>query len=254
MLTALVRPVSAALAACDLIHLERREIDVAKAMEQHREYAGCLREVGARIVALPALDELPDAVFVEDQAVVVDELAVMTVARSPERRKESATVAAELAKHRALRWLREPALLEGGDVLRAGRRIFVGASSRTNREGIAQLERELGSLGYLVEPVTVRGCMHLKTGCCLLGDGTLLTNPEWIDIAPFKDFRVLSVPPTEPFAANVLAFGETVVMAAGYPATRDLLTREGWKVRVVDISELQKAEAGLTCMSILISG
>jgi dimethylargininase len=250
-LVALTRPVSASFARCELELATRQPIDLDRAVEQHSVYERCLAELGAEVVRLPAEPGLPDSVFVEDLAVVVDQVAVMANPRSPVRRRERASVAAELGRHRPLRRLRAPATLEGGDVLRAGDRVFVGLSRRTNAAGRVQLERELAPLGYSIHPVEVRGCMHLKTGCCYLGSDALLMNPRWIDPGAFRGFEILETPPEEPFAANVLVVNNTVLVASSFPATQRVLSKSGRRISTVDISELMKAEAGLTCMSIL---
>jgi dimethylargininase len=205
------------------------------------------------VISLPAEPDLPDSMFVEDPAVVVDEVAVMTRMGAESRRGESESLARELARFRPLRWLREPATLEGGDVLRAGSAFFVGLSMRTNPDGISQLTAELEPLGYSVKPVEVRGCLHLKSACCPLGDRTILANRNWVDMSAFAGFDVVDVPEDEPGAANVLAVGDTVLVPAAFPGTARLLADRGWKVRVLDISELMKAEAGLTCSSILFA-
>jgi dimethylargininase len=236
---------------CELAYLPRQSIDLARAAGQHRQYESCLRELGVRVISLPPEPDLPDAVFVEDPAVVVDEVAVMTRMGVESRRPEADSLARALAPFRPLRWLREPATLEGGDVIRAGRRLFVGTSIRTNLEGIRQLAEELSPLGYSVEAVEVRGCMHLKSGCTYLGDGTMLANRRWIDAEAFQGFRILDVAPEEPWASDVLSIGDTLVMPDAFPATARLLERHGWKVRTLDVSELMKAEAGVTCMSIV---
>lgn len=190
--------------------------------------------------------------FVEDPAVVVDEVAVMTRMGAESRRAESESLAVALARYRPVRWLREPATLEGGDVLRIGKTLYVGLSNRTNQAGIAQLEEELRPFGYSVRPVEVRACLHLKSACCWLGDRAILANREWLDTAAFDGLTIVDVPASEPRAANVLAVGETVLLPAAFPETARLIERLGWKVRTLDISELMKAEAGLTCSSILL--
>jgi dimethylargininase len=250
LLIALTRPVSATFTDCELETLDRQPINVAKAVEQHTAYERCLSELGAQVVPLP---ELPDAVFVEDHAVVMDKFAVLTRMRSETRCREAATVADALSRYRPLRTLREPATLEGGDVMCAGSRLFVGVSSRTNRAGVMQLRAELAPLGYSVHPVAVSGCMHLKTGCCYLGDDVVLANCAWIDISALRGLRILEVAANEPFAANVIVIGGTVLMPANAPETSAQLSKAGWKVKTLEISELMKAEAGLTCMSILFS-
>ncbi|MBZ5618280.1 MAG: dimethylargininase [Acidobacteriia bacterium] len=254
MITAITRAVSPAMNQCELAYLPRQAIDAGKAAGQHRRYESCLRELGARVISLAPEPELPDAVFVEDPAVVMDEVAVLTRMGAESRRQEADSLARALAPFRPLRWLRAPATLEGGDVMRAGRTVFVGASSRTNAEGIRQLAEALSPFAYDVQAVEVRGCMHLKTGCTYLGEGTLLANREWIDTAGLETFRILDVAPEEPWAANVLTIGDTLVMPDAFPGTAGLLEREGWKVRTLDVSELMKAEAGMTCMSILFEG
>ncbi|HYW47438.1 MAG TPA: arginine deiminase family protein [Bryobacteraceae bacterium] len=254
MLIAITRAVSPAINACELAYVPRQEIDLHKAAEQHGRYEACLRELGASVLSLAAEPDLPDSMFVEDPAVVVEETAVMTRMGAESRRGESESLAAALARFRPLRRMREPATLEGGDVMRVGSRLFVGRSARTNAAGIAQLRSELEVFGYSVEAVEVRGCLHLKSGCSYLGDGTVLANRSWIDAAALGGLRIIDVPPDEPRAANVLAIGGTVVVPEPFPGTARLLERQGWKVRTLDISELMKAEAGLTCSSILLEG
>jgi dimethylargininase len=252
MLTAITRAVSPALNGCELGYLPRQEIDVVKASLQHRQYEACLRDLGVTVVSLPAEPELPDSMFVEDPAVVVNEVAVMTRMGAPSRRKESESLAQALARFRPLRWMREPATLEGGDVLRVGSTLFVGLSARTNATGIAQLRAELEPFSYSVQPVEVRGCLHLKSGCSFVGNQTILANRDWVDISAFAGFDIVDVAPNEPRAANVLALGDTVVIPEAFPDTGRILERAGWRVRLLDISELMKAEAGLTCSSILL--
>jgi dimethylargininase len=253
MLTAITRAVSPSLDRCELGYLPRQPIDVAAAARQHRAYEQCLRELGVNVVALAAEPDLPDSMFVEDPAVVVDETAVMTQMGATSRRGESASLAAVLSRYRPIRWMQGPGTLEGGDVLRVGSTFFVGLSRRTNAEGIAELAGALEPLGYSVTPVEVRGCLHLKSAVCALDEGTLLANRNWIDAAPLQTFRIVGVPAAEPHAANVLAVGGSVLVAAAFPRTAELLDSLGYRPRALDISELMKAEAGLTCSSILFS-
>ena len=251
-LTAITRAVSPEINRCELGYLPRQPIDVGLAERQHQQYENALRDLGVKVISLPAEPGLPDCMFVEDPAVVVDELAVMTRMGAASRRKEAESLAAVLARFRPIQWLRAPATLEGGDVLRAGRTLFVGLSGRTNHAGVEQLAEILKPLGYSVRPVPVRGCLHLKSGCCAIGERRILANRAWVDPAAFDGFEIVDVPPEEPGAANVLTIGETALVPAAYPVTARLLQRLGWKVRPLDISELMKAEAGLTCSSILL--
>ncbi|HTX36401.1 MAG TPA: arginine deiminase family protein [Bryobacteraceae bacterium] len=253
MLTAITRAVSPSLNRCELTFLDRQEIDVARAIAQHRCYRDCLVELGLAVLTLPAEPALPDSVFVEDPAVVVDEVAVILRMGAESRRPESESLARALAPYRPLRRLREPATLEGGDVVRVDRRIFVGLSGRTNQAGIEQLSAELEPLGYTVSAVEMRGCLHLKSACCGLPGGRLLANPEWVDTAAFAGLDIVSVAPDEPAAADVLAIGDTVLIPAAFPATAARLAGLGLQVIPLDVSELLKAEAGVTCMSVVFT-
>jgi dimethylargininase len=188
---------------------------------------------------------------VEDPAIVLDEVAIIARMGTESRRREVETLAAAIAPFRPLRWLQEPATLEGGDVMRIGRTLFVGASKRTNAAGIDQLRRELEPFGYIVEPVEVRRCLHLKSAVTYLGNDTVLINSSMIDTAPLAKFRKLEVAPEEPWAANTLTVGETTLIPAAYPATAAVLQQPGFHPRPIDISELMKAESGLTCSSLV---
>lgn len=250
-LTAIVRPPSPALARCELTYLERQPIDPDLALRQHAAYIGCLRDLGVRVVALPPEPDLPDATFVEDTAVVVDEVAVVTIPGASSRRAEVEAVAAALAPYRPLRRLTSPATLDGGDVLRLGRAFYVGVGGRTNHAGIAQLRDALGPFGYEVTAVEPHDCLHLKSAATWLGGNTVLLNPGWVDPDTFAGVDALPVAPDEPFAANTLTIGGVTLLPSGFPKTQSLLERRGHTVQTLDVSELQKAEAALTCLSLL---
>jgi dimethylargininase len=249
MLRALTRDVSPAIADCELEFLDRQPIDLALAIEQHRQYQEALTELGARVEILPAEVDLPDSVFVEDPAIVLDEIAVITRPGAVSRRSEGETLAQALAKYRELRHIVEPGTLEGGDVMRVSKTLYVGYSRRTNVAGIQQLATMLHPRGYFVVPVEVRGCLHLKSACCYIGDDTVLANRAWMDSDALCSLKILDVP--EPRGANALRIGETVLLPAAFPRTCDLLERSGFRVRRIDNSELLKAEAGVTCTSLI---
>ena len=249
MLTAITRAVSPAMNRCELAYLARAPIDIARAVAQHSAYEARLARLGARVISLPAEADFPDSVFVEDPAVVVDEVAVIARPGAMSRQGESESLARALEPFRTLRRIEPPATLEGGDVVIAGKHVFVGASARTNAEGIAQLARHLAPFGYTVQPVQVRGCLHLKSGCCWLGDGAMLVNREWIDPSPLREYWLIDV--AEPWAADVLRTRETIMMPDSFPLTAEILRERGYKVCTLDISELMKAEGGVTCMSLL---
>jgi dimethylargininase len=254
VLIALTRAVSPSLADCALSFLERESIDVEQANRQHQAYEACLRNLGLEVISLPAEPELPDAVFVEDTAVVVDELAVITRPALDSRQREVSSVAAALARYRPLCHINGSATLEGGDVLRIDRRFYVGLSRRTNREGVAQLAVFLEPLGYEVCLVQIADCLHLKTACTYLGRNTLLANRTWVDTAQFPDLVVIEVPSSEPGAGNSLSIGDAVILPASFPETRYKLEAAGFRVHSVDVAELEKAEAGVTCCSLIFSG
>jgi len=248
---ALTRDVSPRIARCELTFLERQPIDYKRAVAQHQEYCRTLAGLGLEVLRIPADAACPDCCFVEDAAVVLDELAVLTRMGSASRRPESPAVARALAPHRSVVEMEPPATLDGGDVLAVGRTLFVGLSKRTNAVGIELLRRTLAPHGYSVVPVEVRGCLHLKSAATALDAQTLLANVIWVDPKAFPGLEVLPVPLKEPAAANVLRVRDQVLVHGGFPLTRELLQKRGYSVTPVDVSEFLKAEAGVTCKSIL---
>ena len=253
MLVAITRQVSSSINECELSFHERQPIDIARATAQHEAYQDCLRELGVRVVSLPAEPGLPDAVFVEDPAVVVDELAIISVMGASSRRPEAKSLAEALSHYRPIKFLTEPATLDGGDVMFAGHKVFVGSSLRTNLEGISQLRAVLQPYDYVVQAVDVRRCLHLKSGCSYLGKGMVLVNREWIDAGPLREFELIEVPDDEPAAANALLINDVVLIPGSFPKTAARLEKRGFLVRTIDVSELQKAEAGVTCTSIIFN-
>lgn len=251
MLTAITRAVSASLASCELTWLARDPIDIPKAMAEHHAYEQCLADLGLRVISLPALDAHPDAVFVEDPAIVLDEVAVITTMGAESRRGERATLGAALAPFRPLIHMRDPAKLEGGDVMRVGRTLFAGLSARTDIKGVKQLAAELVPFGYEVRAMELTGCLHLKSACCCIGNESILVNRRWVDAAPLAQYRLIDVAESEPGAANALCIGNTVVMPDAYPATASILRREGFEVVELEMAELMKAESGVTCSSLV---
>ncbi len=248
---ALMRGVPPTLARCELTFHEREPIDLDLALAQHAAYGALLRSLGLEVVELPADPALPDCCFVEDVAVVLDEVALLTMPGAPSRRPEIPAVEAALARYRPLERTALPATLEGGDVLRVGRTLFVGRSARTNEGGIARLAAVAEPLGYRVVPVTVTGCLHLKSAVTALDDERLLANPRWLDLSPFQGKGIVPVDPDEPGAANVLRVGGLVIAHPGFPRTLDRIAGLGYAVSPLDVSEFVKAEAALTCKSLL---
>jgi dimethylargininase len=250
MIQSLVRTVSRSLAQCELVHVERQAFDLALAREQHAAYVAALQTAGAVVTVLPEERDLPDATFVEDTVIVFDELAVLCRPGAKSREPEVARIESAIAKHREMERILDPGILEGGDVLRIGRTVYIGLSSRTNEEGIRQLGQFISKFDYSVVPVRVNGCLHLKTAATSPAEGLLLVNPDWIDVAPFQGLEVLPVPRNEPWGANTLRVNNNVMVADSSPRTAHLLQARGLNIHQLNISELQKAEAGLTCLSV----
>lgn len=251
MLIAITRKVSSALANCELSYLPRQPIDLEKARAQHKAYEDLLDRLGARVFSLPEEPDLPDAMFVEDPAIVFDEVAVICPLGTETRRKEAPSLAAALEPYRKLAYVKLPGTLEGGDVLRVGKRVFAGVTKRSNPEGIRQLAVIVAKFGYELTAVPVSGCLHLKSAVTFLGRKTLLANRAWFEAMRFASFEWIDVDPSEAHAGNALTVGETVVFPASFPKTRERIEARGFKVVSLDISELQKAESALTCSSLL---
>lgn len=255
MPVAFTRAVSPRFANCELTHLDRQSISPERAAAQHRAYEQALERAGMEVVRLPDLPTHADGVFVEDTAVILGDHAIITRPGAPSRRPEADSTAAALSNrfevHRMTR-----GRLDGGDVLTIGRKIYVGQSRRTDCAGIVNLAGLAGRLGYEVIEVPHDKCLHLKTGATYAGHDdagreVVLLNPDWIDGQVFEDVFLLPSHPAEAFGANVLKAGERLIYPAAYPRTAERLRALGFEVDEVDIGELEKAEAGLTCMSLL---
>ncbi len=250
---AIVRPPSDAIADCLLTHKDREPIDLPLARRQHAAYREALSRLGRELVALEASAEHPDDVFVEDPVVCLDEIAVIARPATESRRRETPGIEAALRPFRELARIREPGTLEGGDVVRVGRRLFVGLSSRTNQAGIDQLRDLIAPLGYEVHAVPVTGCLHLKTGASHIGHERVLVNAAWVDADAFHGCETIGVDPDEPWSANAVLLGDDVVVPAGAPKTSQKLRGLGLGVHEVGLSEMQKAEGSATCLSILLT-
>ena len=247
----LVREVSPDLARCELTYLERARIDSERARNEHRSYVQALEALGCEVEWLRPLPEHADGVFVEDTAVVLPELAVIARPGAASRRGETETVSAALERHRRLSRLTAPACLEGGDVLRIGRTLFVGVSGRTNAAGVEQLRQALAPHGYGVQPLAVRSCLHLKSACSFIDPDTVLVNPDWVEAAAFGAARVITVDPSEPYGANTLTIAGTTLVSTAFPHTTQRLRAVGVRCLALEVRELHKAESALTCMSLI---
>ncbi len=249
---ALTRAVPPSLVDCELTHLAREPIDIALAIDQHHLYEEKLASLGCTVEHLPATPELPDSVFVEDTAIVLPEVAIITRPGAESRRAETASVAAALKRYLTIVEIQGPGTIDGGDVLVLGRNIFVGRSSRTNAEGISQLEKLTAAHGYRVHAVEVSGCLHFKSAVTQVAHDKVLLNPGWVAAGLFEGFEVIEVHPEEPHAANALMIGDALVFPAHHGRTRRLLEQRGLRVHTIKVAELAKAEAGVTCCSLLV--
>jgi dimethylargininase len=257
---AIVRLPAPSLASeCALTHIARTPIDFARIGAQHAAYREALRAAGCTLDVLPALPAFPDSVFVEDAAVALPGRVVLARPGTPSRQAEPRFLRETLAgRGLEIAQLEPPATLDGGDVLRIGRRLYVGASSRTNAAGIAGLDAWARRGGLEVVTVPLGPSLHLKTAVTALDDDTILVNPGWVDPAAFVVARVIEVDPQEAFAANVLRIGATLLVNQAFARTRERIEAHaqagGLQVVAVDISEFGKAEAGLTCLSLVLGG
>ncbi|MFQ5631029.1 MAG: dimethylarginine dimethylaminohydrolase family protein [bacterium] len=245
---ALVHTVSPKINDCELTHLDRKPIDIDLAEQQHAAYCQLLESHGFEVVKLCDARHHPDAVFIEDTAVVFDEFAVLTNPGAASRRGEISATEAELKKYRKSKRIETPATLDGGDVVHIGNTVFVGETRRTNQEGIKAFAKMLKRYDYEVIPVNVRDCLHLKSACTAITNRSLLANPDWVNLDPFSHMNVITV--DETWAANTIRLSDTIYLAASFPKTINQLRELGFRVDSIDVSEFLKAEGGLSCLSI----
>lgn len=251
MQIAITREVSPNIGRCEITLVDRQPIDVELARTQHTQYESVLAELGCQIKRLSAAPHLPDSVFVEDTAIVLDELAVITRPGAEIRRGETKIIAEVLGEYRAIFQIEPPGTLDGGDVLQSGRTLYVGISKRSNESGIMQLTELISPYEYNVVKVHLDGCLHLKSAVTKVDEGALLINRSWVDARSFEGKALIDIDPGEPYAANSLLVGGQLVYPATFPKTRERLVDRGYSVRTVDVSELQKAEGAVTCCSLI---
>ncbi len=249
---ALTRPTGPELAQCELTHLEREPIDIDAAMQQHEVYLQILRDLSVNVIELPRLPEHPDAVFVEDTVLALDEVAVLLRPGAVSRLGEVASVAAALRPHRELVEIAAPATIDGGDLIVLDRTILVGATSRTDPLGAQALDAAVGPFGYRVQTVPVTGCLHLKTAATAVDSETLVAFSPWVDLSAV-DAKIIEVDPSEPEGANVVEIDGTLITDVRATATADLLSDHGYPIIATEVSEFAKAEGALTCKSVLFN-
>ena len=252
MVIAITRQVSPRFNECEITHIDRSPINVDIAHAQHEGYILALKEAGCEVIELPAEADLPDSVFVEDTAVILPEVAVITRPGAASRRPETESILHAIQPHRELLFIQEPGTVDGGDVLVLGKDIFVGMSTRSNQAGVDQINSLLENFGYHAQGVELHDCLHLKSAVTPVDAKTLLINRNWVDANHFAKFDLIDVDPSEPFAANCLPVNGEIIFPEAFPKTRAKLEARGYKIRSVQVDELAKAEGAVTCCSLII--
>jgi len=253
MVTAITRKISQRFNECEITHIERTPIDLDLASAQHHEYVNVLRELGCKVIELPAEADLPDSVFVEDTAFILPEVGVITRPGADSRKPETESIKRALLPYIKLVHVQAPATVDGGDVLILGKNIYVGLSTRSNQEAIKQLNGLLCDYRYNVTGIEMHECLHLKSAVTRLDNNTLLINKNWVNPHHFTNFDLIEIDPLEPFAANCLPIGKSIIFPTAFPNTRINLEERGYQVVTVDVSELAKAEGAVTCCSLIMA-
>jgi dimethylargininase len=252
MAIAITRQVSPRFNECEITHIDRSPINIDIARAQHDAYTQALKDVGCEVIELPAEADLPDSVFVEDTAFILPEVAVITRPGADSRKPETESIIRALQPYRDLLFIREPASVDGGDVLVLDKDVFVGISTRSNQAAVDQMNSLLGSFGCRAQVVELHDCLHLKSAVTQVDARTLLTNRNWVDVHHFAKFDLIDVDPSEPFAANCLPVNGGIIFPAAFPKTRAKLEARGYQVRTVHVDELAKAEGAVTCCSLIV--
>jgi dimethylargininase len=251
MLVAITRAISPRFSECEITHIDRTPINLELARAQHREYEAALSSLGVKIHSLPAESDLPDSVFVEDTALVLDEIAVITRPGADSRKPETESIEKALAPYRKIARIEVPGNVDGGDILRLGKEIYVGLTTRSNQAAIEQMQTALAPFGYKIHGIPVTGCLHLKSAVTQASQDTLLLNPAWVDKKYFPGWKFVDVDPGEPSAGNIVHLPEASIYPAHYPKTQKRLEEAGIRLKIVQATEVTKAEGAVTCCSLI---
>jgi len=246
---AIVRPVPDSYERCVRTNVEK--IDIALARNQHEEYCKTLQKLGLKLIWIKGDDALPDSCFVEDTAIVIGEKTIICNMKIKSRASEVIEVAKVLKKLKETYYIKPPATIDGGDVLKIENRVFIGLSARTNLHAIRQLRKVLEGSDLEIVPVKVQNVLHLKSACTYLGNNYVILSKGNFDVSVLRDYEKIVVPRGEEYAADCLAINGTVLMARGYPKTKKLVENEGFSVKEIEMSEFRKGEGALTCLSII---
>lgn len=253
MRLAITRDVSPRFNECEITHIDRTPIDIQVARSQHHAYVQALKELCYAVLELPAEADLPDSVFVEDTAVILPDVALITKPGADSRKPETESIAQALHPYRELVFIESPGSVDGGDVLVLDKNIYVGLSTRSNQAAVDQMNEKLGKYGYKTQGVEMHDCLHLKTAVTRVDDKTLLINRKWVDVENFEGFNLIDVDASEPFAANCLPVGDAIIFPTGFPKTSAILQARGYKIKPVTVDELAKAEGAVTCCSLIVT-
>ncbi len=232
-------------------HPEKNNIDLALALQQHKCYVNALEQAGGMVEHLPAQDHLPDATFVEDTAIILEENALLCPMKEISRKEEVRSTATALGRYRNCVTLPPPATLDGGDVMVTPEIIFVGLSQRSNPIAAQALA---SFTAKKVVPVTVTKGLHLKSAATFLGNNLIIIDPSRLETSDLKHFDWIEVSENDSYAANCLALGSTVLMPAGFPNVRDKIRAHGLETIELEMSEFEKADGSITCLSLIIPG
>jgi dimethylargininase len=225
--------------------------DYDMACEQHDRYVEALRICGLDVDILPANEDYPDSVFIEDVALLTPEAAILTIPGAPSRKGEATDVLPVIRKnYNNIQFIKEPGTIEPGDIMMVGDHYYIGLSKRTNREGAEQMIRILNKYNLSGSLVDFQDMLHLKTGMAYLEHNNLLAAGEFIHSSEFKTFNIIEVDEQESYAANCIWVNDTVILAKGYPGTQKKIRDSGYKTLELDMSEFQKLDGGLSCLSL----
>jgi len=254
MLTAITRAVSPAIVRCELSFLERQPIDLSKANAQHRAYEELLEKLGAHVISLCAEADLPDSTFVEDVAVLTRDAAVLTRPGAETRAGEVEAIREPLEKFfETIHEITTPGTLDGGDICEAGDHFFIGISRRTSESGAKQLAAILAQSGYsssLVDIRAMKSILHLKSGIACIAERQLVVIEEMAERPEFRGYDLIRVAPEEAYAANCVRVNGFVLFPTGFPKLAAELTQRGFQLLPLEVSEFQKMDGGLSCLSL----
>jgi dimethylargininase len=245
---ALVRPPSINFVNALSAHAEASSINFQKARQQHAAYCEVLKTAGLAVEILEPLDAFPDSVFIEDNAVILEDRAILCSMKEANRQGEVSFLADAFQSRLPVLRLQAPVFIDGGDVLQTEKAVFVGQSKRTSTEAIEALQ---SLTPKPVIPIVVKQGLHLKTSVSTLGKGLLIINPAHVETEPFRNLEWIEVDEEETYAANCLAVGENVILPAGFPKLEQRIQEYGFSTLPVEINEFQKADGGVTCLSLL---